>query len=174
MSVAIRKMVVISLVLSFASIAAAQGAPPQAQDRALLEGDIRRSFAQAVRRRVGLTDEQMRRLAPLAQRHEQARRDLQLSERRAREALREAMRGGSTDSAMISGQLQALVDLHKRRVQLLEAEHREIATIMTPIQRARYFALQEQLRRRVEQLRQRRAAEADAGRALPPRNGPPR
>lgn len=170
----IRGMAVISLAGALASAAAAQDSPPRAQDRAVLEGDIRRSFAQAVRRRVGLTDEQMRRLAPLARRHEQARRDLQLSERRARETLREAVRGSSTDSAMISGQLQALVDFQKRRVQLLETEHREIAAIMTPIQRAKYFALQEQLRRRVEQMRQRRAMAADAGRPPGRRDGPPR
>ena len=40
-----------------------------------------------------------------------------------------------------------------------ESEQRELSTIMTPIQRAKYLALQEQVRRRLEQLQQQRRAQ---------------
>lgn len=126
------------------------------QERARLEGDIRRGFARAVRQRVGLSEDQMRRLGPVTQRHEQQRRQLQMEERRTRMALHALLRDSSADSSGISQHLQTLVDLQKRRVQVLEAEHRDLATIMTPLQRARYMAVQEQLRRRMEQMRQRR------------------
>lgn len=127
---------------------------PQQAERARLEGEIRRGFARAVRQRVGLTDDQMRRLAPLTQKHETQRRQLQADERRARVALQTELRAPSPDSAVVARQLDSLLAVHRRRLQLTEAEHRELATVMTPVQRARYFALQEQFRRRVEQMRQ--------------------
>jgi len=48
------------------------------------------------------------------------------------------------------------LEIQKRLLQLMESEQRELATIMTPVQRAKFTALQEQIRRRVEQMRQRR------------------
>jgi len=128
------------------------GAP--ATQRARLEGDIRRTFVRAVREHVGLSEDQMRRLAPLTQKHERQRRELQQAERRARVTLQSELRSATPDTASVSRQLDALLDVQRRRMQLIEAEHRELATVMTPVQRARYLALQEQVRRRVEQLRQ--------------------
>jgi hypothetical protein len=43
------------------------------------------------------------------------------------------------------------------RVDLQIEEQREFAAFMTPLQRAKYAALQEQLRRRVENLQRQRA-----------------
>ena len=130
---------------------------PDSAGRARLEGELRRGFARAVRERVGLSEEQMSRLAPLARSHEQQRRRLQIEELDARTALRGVMRDDKTaDSAKVSRLLQTLVDIQKRRAQLLEAEQRDLATVMTPLQRARYMALQEQIRRRMEQMRHRR------------------
>lgn len=42
------------------------------------------------------------------------------------------------------------------------AEQRAFAAFMTPLQRAKYAALQEQLRRRVETLRRQRAGASDS------------
>ncbi|HET9453945.1 MAG TPA: hypothetical protein VFO66_06665 [Gemmatimonadaceae bacterium] len=142
------------LVLLLGLVRPAHAQPPQQADRARLEGEIRRGFARAVRQRVGLTDDQMRRLAPLTQKHETQRRQLQADERRARVALQTELRAPSPDSAVVARQLDSLLAVHRRRLQLTEAEHRELATVMSPVQRARYFALQEQFRRRVEQMRQ--------------------
>lgn len=125
--------------------------PPQ---RARLEGEIRRGFARAVRERVGLSEDQMRRLAPLTQKHEQQRRALQQEERRTRVALQLELRGGQPDTANVARLLDALLQVQRRRLALVEAEHRDLATVMTPVQRARYLALQEQVRRRMEQMRQ--------------------
>ena len=134
---------------------------PRAQQpagRARLENEIRRRFAQLVRQRVGLTDDQIARVAPVTQRYEQQRRQLLLEERDARTSLRAMMRDERTaDSAQVDRRLQQLIDIQKRRVQLVEAEQRDLATVMTPIQRAKFMALQEQVRRRLEQMRQQRA-----------------
>lgn len=142
------------LLLALAGPWSADAQAPQQAERARLEGEIRRGFARAVRQRVGLTDDQMRRLAPLTQKYEQQRRRLQADERRARVALQAALRAPSPDSAVVGRQLDSLLAVQRRRMLMTEAEHRELATVMTPVQRARYFALQEQVRRRVEQMRQ--------------------
>jgi len=137
--------------------AGAQRAPDSAS-RARLENEIRRGVARAVRQRVGLNDEQMNRLGPIAQRFERQRRQLQGAERDARVSLRAALKNErSADPRQVERLLQTMLDVQKQRAQLLDDEQCELATFMTPIQRAKYLALQEQIRRRLEQLRQRRA-----------------
>jgi hypothetical protein len=107
---------------------------PQGQEpeRARLEGEIRRGFARAVRQRVGLNDDQMRRLAPLTQRHEQERRQIQMDERRSRLALQAELMGATPDTAAVARLLDALRDVQRRRYQLIETEHRDLATVMNP------------------------------------------
>lgn len=154
---------------------AAQGTPDSA-GRARLEGDIRRGLARAVRKGVGLSDEQMTRLIPVTQRYEQQRRQLQMDERNARLALRASIRAQQpADDGQVDRHLQTLVDVQKRRAQLLESEQRDLATFMTPLQRARYMAIQEQLRRRLEQMRQRRMQlfEGEVPPGPQPRQRPP-
>ena len=135
--------------------------------RARLENEIRRVFAQAVRKRVGLSETQMSQLGPIATRYEQQRRQLQVEERDTRLSLRGALRNEQTaDQKQVDQLMQRMLDIQKRRLQLVESEQRELAGIMTPVQRAKFTALQEQIRRRVEQMRQRRMqlfeAETDA------------
>jgi Spy/CpxP family protein refolding chaperone len=157
--------------VAFAGAALAQQPVPERQpapqpNRARLEGEIRRGFARAVRERVGLSDEQMRRLAALTQKHEQQRRRIQQSERAARTALQRELRSGTPDTVAVARWLDSLLVVPRRRADMIEAEHRDLATVMTPVQRARYLALQEQVRRRVEELRQ-------GGRRAAPGGGPP-
>lgn len=161
------------LLLALAVPAAAQQRPAQGPPgRAQLEGEIRRGFARAVRERVGLSEEQMRRLAPLTQKHEQERRQLQMEERATRMALQLAMRDSAPDQDRVAQGLERLLDVQKRRIALLEREQRDLAAIMTPVQRARYLALQEQVRRRMEQMRQRRQMGGGVD-APPPGRVPP-
>ena len=148
---------------------------PDSVGRARLEGQIRQGFARLVRQRVGLSDDQMARLGPMSQRYEQQRRQLQVEERDARLSLRASMRNSQTaDAKLVDQLLQKIVDIQKRRVQLLDSEQRDLATIMTPIQRAQYMALQEQVRRRLEQMRQRRMQALEGDMPVPrPRQRPP-
>jgi Spy/CpxP family protein refolding chaperone len=170
----LRDIALVALLVSLASGTGAQQRPaPRGQaapGRAQLEGEVRRGFARAVRERVGLTDDQMRRLAPVTQQHEQQRRQLQIEERGARMALQLAMSDSTPDQAKVSQELQRLLDIQKRRIALLESEQKDLAAIMNPVQRARYMALQEQVRRRMEQMRLRRMMGPDVppGRVPPP------
>ena len=162
---------VLALSLSVATVAAAQrpgGSPPP---RGELEAELRRGFARVVRQRVGLSDDQMRRLGPITQKHATERARIQLDEREARMELGRILRDTvAADTTRIVSLMAKLLDVQKRRVQLMEQEQRDLATIMTPVQRARFLGLQEQLRRQMEE---RRRGRGEGFGGPPPRRGPP-
>lgn len=140
-----------------------------AGNRAQLERRFRQMLYQVTRRRVGLSDAQMSRLIPINQRFETERRGIQREERETRLALRDAMRDSThTDQARITGYLDKLVELQRQRVELVAREQRDLAEFMTPLQRARYTALQEQVRRRIEQMARQNRAPADTAIVAPP------
>ena len=135
----------------------------QVGNRAQLERQVQRMLYQMTRRRVGLTDPQMNQLLPINQRFEGQRRAILRQERETRLALRDAMRDSAqVDQGKITGYLDKLVQLQHQRVDLIEQEQKDLAQFMTPLQRARYTALQEQVRRRVEQMRRRNGNGANA------------
>src|SRR5207248_4751733 len=133
----------------------------QRGNRVQLERQVQRMLYQMTRRRVGLTDAQMNQLLPINRRFEQQRGAIQQQERETRLALRDAMRdSGQVDQAKVSGYLDKLVQLQHQRATLIEQEQKDLAQFMTPLQRARYTALQEQVRRRVQQMRRQNAGVA--------------
>ena len=137
------------------------------QERMELEAEIRRSFTRVVRQQVGLSEAQMHALSDVTEKFAVDRRRLQTQERSVRMGLQRMLRGDATpDSAVVETAIRQLIAVQKRRVELMEAEQRELAGFMTPVQRARFMALQEQMRRRLEQRRMR----GD----MDDRRGPPR
>ena len=77
-----------------------------------------------------------------------------MQEREERLALRrEILVGADADQQRIATALDRVLELQRRRAQLQIDEQRALGTFMTPLQRARYAALQEQIRRRAEKLR---------------------
>jgi hypothetical protein len=138
-------------------------------NRAQLERRFQQMLYQATRRRVGLSDAQMNQLVPINRRFEQQRRQLQREERQTRLSLRDAMRDSAqADQGRISGYMDRLVQLQRQRADLLEQEQKDLAQFMTPLQRARYTALQEQVRRRMEQLVRQNRANVDTSGVRPP------
>ena len=135
--------------------------------RADVQERVRERFARLLRERVGLNEDQLRRLAPLSRSFEQRRQTLFRDERAARSALRRELSAPTADQARVAAQIDRLFVLQRQRLDLAAEEQRELAAFMTPVQRARYLALQEHLRRRAEDLRRRRGA----GRRGGPRPG---
>jgi len=64
--------------------------------------------------------------------------------------------GAGEAQKAVDGALSDLFRIQRTRIDLAEQEQRDLAKFMQPAQRAGYLALQEQLRRRVEQMRRRR------------------
>lgn len=146
-----------TLAIALAAATTAEAQRPGGPPRGELEAQVRRGFARAVRERVGLSDEQMRKLAPITQKHATERARIQLDEREARVELGRILRDtASADTAKVERLMARLLDVQKRRVQLMEQEQKDLATIMSPVQRARFLGLQEQLRRQMEERRRRR------------------
>ncbi len=122
-----------------------------AQERAQLERRFEDRLAEIVQRELRTTPEQTRRLGAVTQRFEQQRRPLFQREMELRRELRQQLGGSSPDERRVDGAMRELLQLQRRRIDLIEAEQASLAEFLNPVQRARYLALQENLRRRVEQ-----------------------
>ena len=129
---------------------AAPGARAEAQVR------VRERIVRLLRDRVGLSDDQLRRLAPVSRAFDARRQTLFREERAARQALRRELSADAADQSRVAAYIEQLFVLQRRRLDLAAEEQRELAAFMTPVQRARYLALQEHLRRRAEEMRRRR------------------
>lgn len=145
------------LTLGVAAPALAAQAPgrPHGGERDSLELRVRQRMTQMLQRQLGLTDEQTQKLGATSRKFEQQHRDLFVRERQVRLGLRDEIALGDTSrQVQVSRLLDQMLLVQKQRVELLEAEQRELATFMTPQQRARYFGMQEQIRRRVDEMRE--------------------
>ena len=151
----------LGLTVSAAAPASAQGG---AGERARLEQQVRERLGRAVRQQLQLTDDQARRLQQVNQRYEEQRNGLVRREREARmELRRQVLAGDSADQARASVLLDTLIGIQRRRVDLVAAEQRDLAQFLTPVQRAKYLAMQDQMRRRVEEFRRRQGARRGQG-----------
>jgi hypothetical protein len=128
-----------------------QGEAPARQQ---LEQRLRNGMARVVKQRIGLTDDQMSKLAQVNARYDTRRRDLNREERSRRVELRAQVLGAQgADQERIASALDRVLQIQRERIDLQIEEQRQLATFMSPLQRARYAALQEQIRRRLEGIR---------------------
>jgi len=142
------------LVVLLATGAGAQAAPDGAQ-RDSLESRVRARMAQVMRTQLGLNDDQVRRLQATNRRFEGQRRQLFEQERRVRIELRAAIEiGDTTQNASIGPLLDRTIQLQRERLDLLDAEQKELSTFLTPLQRARLYGFEEQMRRRVQEMQE--------------------
>jgi Spy/CpxP family protein refolding chaperone len=120
------------------------------QQRAEMEQQFRARLAAVVRERLGLSDEQARRLQEVDRRYEPERRTLMRREMQARRALRRQLEAeDSADQNATAALLDQLLTTQRERADLAAREQRELATFLTPVQRAKLLALQAELQRRV-------------------------
>ena len=152
----------------------AQGGPPRvkdrgatprmnAQQREALEKRFTERIDALVKERLRLTDEQQVRLREVASRTEESRRVLRREESVLRTALRNEMTAGEkANEAKVGELLNQMPGLERRKLDLMEAEQRELAKFLTATQRARYFGLQDELRRGMQDLQRRRMGMDDS------------
>lgn len=141
--------------------------------RAELERRFRKRTAQVVRRRLELNDDQMGKLQASNQQFDQQRMALVAEERQTRQALRaELLAGNGANQQKVSGLLDQLLRLQRRRLDIVDNEQRELGKFLTPVQRAKYFGLQNEMRRRAQELRDRAPADAAGGAGVRPRRNP--
>ncbi len=133
----------------------AQRVPPApAGNRPALEQQFRERTARLAQQRLGLTDSQLEKLERSNARFAPQLRQLAAQERDIRGQLRqEMMAGNSANQQHVSELLDASVRLQKQRIAVVEAEQKDLAAFMTPVQRARYIFLQAQFKKRADELR---------------------
>jgi Spy/CpxP family protein refolding chaperone len=126
---------------------------PAAPARAELERQFRERTAQVVRRRLQLNDDQMTRLESVNSRLDGQRSALVARERQTRQDLRaELTAGNGANQQKVASLLDQLMSLQRQRLDLVASEQRELSTFLTPVQRAQYFGLQNQMRKRMQEL----------------------
>lgn len=133
-------------------------------ERMRVEGSLREALAQAVKQRLNLNDQQATRLMDVNRKFGEDRLRIARDEIRIRRDLRQSISGrDSSRSPETARLLDELLDTQRQRLDLQQKEQAALSEFLTPEQRARYIAMMEQLRRRI-QLR------ADSARAA---GGPP-
>ncbi|HEX4935199.1 MAG TPA: Spy/CpxP family protein refolding chaperone [Gemmatimonadaceae bacterium] len=153
----------------------AQRVPPPpggGRGRAQLEQRFRERFEGVLKERLALSDEQLQQMRAVNARLDGKRRELFAEERDVRRAMRDALQGPEDPATQerVAQLMERALRVQRARLDLLESEQRELAAFLTPVQRARFLGLQEQLRRRAEEMRRR--AEGDTlDDAMP--GGPP-
>ena len=135
----------------------AQGQPMDPAERQAAIRLVRQAMNRAYRTRLKLDNEQMQTLTRTDMRYERQRQDLLRSERDTRQGLRAAMADSTPDQTRIAGFIDQLAQAQHKRADLLDAEQKELSTFLTPLQRAQYLGLKEQVDRRILQLRQQNA-----------------
>jgi Spy/CpxP family protein refolding chaperone len=118
---------------------------------------LQRRVLEVVQRTLGATDQQMRQLVDVNRKYEGERRALNQRDREARQTIRaEVLRDSLADEDRVSRMLDQLIEVQRQRLDVFAKEQRDLASFLTPVQRAKYASLQEGLRKKVEQLRQHR------------------
>jgi hypothetical protein len=133
-------------------------AEQQVARRQRLEQQLRQGLWRIAKQRIGFTDDQMTRLEETSRRYDGRRRALVMEERAQRLTLRQEILAadGKADQELVARALDRLIQLQRERIELQAQEQKEFAAFMTPIQRAKYAALQEEVRRRMDALRRQR------------------
>jgi hypothetical protein len=162
----------VSAHVALAQAAGQARADSAAASRAQLEQQVRERIAQVTRERLGATDEQMTKLQATNQKFDEQRRLLVDQERTARVALRKQMlRPDPAQQEQVSVLLDRVNTLQRQRLDINEAEQKELSGYLSPVQRAKYFALEQQVRQRVNQMRQAQAQAEGRGAARVGRAG---
>ncbi len=140
-----------------------------ANNRQALQRRVAEAFAGVVQRELKLDPSQMQTLRRVEQKYEQQRRTLQRDERQARLNLIAAMQDSTTaDQSKIAQYLDQLVQGQRRRADLLESEQKEFSGFLSPLQRAKYFALRERMNRKMQELRERGDSAGGGRPGMPP------
>lgn len=143
------------------------------RNRAMLEGEIRQRMARQMQTRLGLTEAQMTKVREINARYADRRQTVMQQERDVRMSLRDEMiTADSSRQQAVADLLDRMLRVQRQRLEIQEQEQRDLATVLTPFQRATYMGFEEQVRQRIEQMRQ-QGGRMGAPPGGPPPNGPP-
>jgi hypothetical protein len=116
-----------------------------------LRARIEERFAARVQEQLGLNNQQTTRLKATSQTFGARRRELRQRERQVREALWNQLQPGVAASGdSVTKLTDAMTELKLRSAQTARDEMKELATFLSPVQRARLYLMREQFHDRVK------------------------
>jgi Spy/CpxP family protein refolding chaperone len=149
----------VALLMLASTVAGAQGrgrrgGPPGDSLHGPGMAAARQAIEKLIRNQLQPTEDQMTKLRQIDQQFMPRHRDLDREEQKVRRDLRQAMLdSANVDQGRIGQLLDKMVAFPGRRAAMMEEEQKSLAQVLTPLQRAKFNAIQEQLRRRIEQGR---------------------
>ena len=149
----VRRTIRFAVAALFVSSVGVSAQPARANaQRPALEQQLRQKMAMITQQRLGLTDAQMTQLQQSNARFTPQLTQLLATERETRRQLRAELMSPTPNQQHVSTLIDQTISLQKQRVSIVEAEQKDLARFMTPVQRAKYVALQAQFRRRAQEL----------------------
>ena len=149
----------------------------ESDDQTPLARQFQLRLAEVVRRRLNLNDSQMQQLGQVNGRYERQRMQLLRQERQARQELRRQIAAGDSaaDQQRVAELINETLRIQRQRLDIMDREQQELSRFMSPTQRAMYFGIQDEVRRRMEEMRQQGRPGGALGRpgALRVRPAPP-
>ena len=136
---------------------AAQGLPDDTV-APRLRARIEANFRAAAREELGLTDDQADKVFAIGVRYASRRRDLEAAHRGQNELLGGELRPGvAANSAAITRALDSIAALQVTQAKLFGEEQRDLAAVLTPVQRGQLYRMRARLADRIMTLREERA-----------------
>ena len=129
----------------------------------MLEQRLRERTGELVQRRLQLTADQMARLQATNRQFEQQRVAFVMKERDVRRELRQQLVSGAADQNRVAALLDKVMLMERQRLDLTQNEQRELSRFLTPVQRAKLFGLQNEIRRRAQEMRTRQMGRPGQG-----------
>ena len=140
---------------------------------AQLREQIEQRFAERVRARLALSDDQMKRLQAVHQRFGPQRRELARRYVENERALRGQMRPGvAANPDSVRAYLDVQQRLRAEQLELERAEDRELSTFLTPVQRAQLLQMRRNLQSFVNRVREGRQGQGRVRDGVGPRPRP--
>lgn len=125
--------------------------------RAEVQERMQERVSEVMKSRLELSDEQVVKLQATNQKLQAERAAVRAEELRVRAALRaELMARDATSEQKVEELLTRWMQTERRRVEFMESEQKALSEFLSPTQRARFMAMQDEVRRGVEAMRDRR------------------
>lgn len=119
--------------------------------------EFRKRWHEHIQEELALTPDQATKLQATEDRFAAARRPIAQSQRQVQRALREQLRPGAAADADSVTKLLAARDQNRTALLKIEQdEDQEMAAYLTPVQRARYQMMRQQLQERISEMRRHR------------------
>lgn len=133
----------------FAQQSDSAASPPAMQNK------FRERLGQIVKTQLGLTDAQYQKVVAVNAKYEGQRFTLMQQERELRITIRdEVLRGDQADQKRIDRLIGEMFKVQQQRLDILQNEQKDLSAFLTPLQRAKYLGIQEQVRKRLQKMRE--------------------